>query len=59
MVESDRGIGSTLVGGIGGAYVGHQMGGGMATAGGAVFGALGANAVSHSLCVTSHANKGL
>ncbi|KAJ5738488.1 hypothetical protein N7493_001643 [Penicillium malachiteum] len=45
--DSERGLGSTLLGGAGGAYVGHQMGGGMATAGGAIIGALGANAVSH------------
>ncbi|KAJ6024798.1 hypothetical protein N7540_005595 [Penicillium herquei] len=47
--DSERGLGSTLIGGAGGAYVGHQMGGGMATAGGAMVGALGANAVSHGL----------
>ncbi|KAJ5613733.1 hypothetical protein N7528_007387 [Penicillium herquei] len=47
--DSERGLGSTLIGGAGGAYVGHQMGGGMATAGGAIIGALGANAVSHGL----------
>ncbi|KAJ5710485.1 hypothetical protein N7488_004641 [Penicillium malachiteum] len=47
--DSERRLGSTLIGGAGGAYVGHQMGGGMATAGGAIIGALGANAVSHGL----------
>lgn len=47
--DAERGLGSTLIGGAGGAYVGHHMGGGMATAGGAIVGALGANAVSHGL----------
>ncbi|KAJ6092850.1 hypothetical protein N7486_008139 [Penicillium sp. IBT 16267x] len=47
--EGERGLGSTLLGGAGGAYIGHQMGGGMATPGGAVIGALEANAVTHSL----------
>ncbi|KAJ5736377.1 uncharacterized protein N7483_001502 [Penicillium malachiteum] len=46
----ERGLGSTLIGGAGGAYVGHQMGGGaLATAGGAVIGAIGANAVTHGV----------
>ncbi|KAJ5263591.1 hypothetical protein N7478_011196 [Penicillium angulare] len=47
--DGERGLGSTLMGGAAGGYVGHQMGGGMATAGGAVLGALGANAVSHGI----------
>ncbi|KAJ6035877.1 hypothetical protein N7540_000156 [Penicillium herquei] len=48
--DAERGLGSTLIGGAGGAYVGHHMGGGgIATAGGAIIGALGANAVSHGL----------
>ncbi|KAJ5649988.1 uncharacterized protein N7484_003711 [Penicillium longicatenatum] len=46
--ECERGLGSTLVGGAGGAYIGYQMSGGMATAGAALIGALGANAVTQA-----------
>lgn len=39
---------NSLVGGDGGAFIGHQMGG-MATAGAAIIGALSAMAFTHSL----------
>ncbi|KAJ5672470.1 hypothetical protein N7507_001597 [Penicillium longicatenatum] len=46
--ECERGLGSTLVSGAGGAYIGYQMSGGMATAGAALIGALGANAITQA-----------
>lgn len=46
-VEGDRGLGSTLIGGAGGAFLGNKMGGGtLGTLGGLVAGAIGANMLS-------------
>ncbi|KAJ5907624.1 hypothetical protein N7495_000306 [Penicillium taxi] len=48
----DRGLGSTISGGAAGGYTAHQMGGGkLATAGGALLGAVGMNMVSNKLYV--------
>lgn len=47
--EDDRGLGSTLVGGAVGGYMGHQAGGGMATLGGAALGAGGMNMATHAM----------
>jgi hypothetical protein len=45
--EGDRGLGSTLIGGAGGAFLGNKMGGGtLGTLGGLVAGAIGANVLS-------------
>lgn len=48
--ENEKGLGSTVAGGAAGGYAAHHMGGGkLATAGGAVLGAVGMNMVSHKL----------
>ncbi|PZC90796.1 DUF4175 domain containing protein [Pyrenophora tritici-repentis] len=45
--DGDRGLGSTLIGGAGGAFVGNKLGGGaMGAVGGALLGAVAANFVS-------------
>jgi len=45
--EGDRGLGSTLIGGASGAFLGNKLGGGaLGTIGGLVAGAIGANALS-------------
>ncbi|KAL4784045.1 hypothetical protein BJX76DRAFT_233530 [Aspergillus varians] len=45
--EGERGLGSTLLGGAAGSFLGHKMGGGaLGTVGGAVAGAVGMNAAS-------------
>lgn len=47
--EGERGLGSTIIGGAAGGYAGHKLGNGkLATAGGAVLGAVGANMASHA-----------
>lgn len=46
--DGERGLGSTLLGGAGGAFVGHKLGGGpLGTIGGLVAGAIGANVLDH------------
>ncbi|KAJ5348705.1 uncharacterized protein N7506_001958 [Penicillium brevicompactum] len=46
--EDERGLGSTVTGGAAGGYAAHQMGGGkLATAGGALLGAVGMNMATH------------
>ncbi|OJJ37898.1 hypothetical protein ASPWEDRAFT_471549 [Aspergillus wentii DTO 134E9] len=48
--ESEKGLGSTIAGGAAGGYISHQMGGGkLATAGGAVLGAVGMNMATHAM----------
>ena len=48
--DGEKGLGSTVAGGAAGGYAAHKMGGGkLATAGGAVVGAVGMNMVSHKL----------
>ena len=48
--ENEKGLGSTVAGGAAGGYAAHNMGGGkLATAGGAVLGAVGMNMVSYKL----------
>ncbi|KAI9934842.1 hypothetical protein ASPWEDRAFT_31198 [Aspergillus wentii DTO 134E9] len=47
--EDEKGLGSTVIGGAAGGYLGHQMGGKMSTLGGAALGALGLNALNHKL----------
>jgi hypothetical protein len=45
--EGDRGLGSTLIGGASGAFLGNKLGGGaLGTIGGLVAGAIGANVLS-------------
>lgn len=45
--DGERGLGSTLIGGAGGAFIGHKLGGGpLGTIGGLVAGAVGANMLS-------------
>lgn len=45
--EGERGLGSTLLGGTAGGFLGHKMAGGaLGTVGGAVVGAVGANAAN-------------
>jgi hypothetical protein len=45
--EGDRGLGSTLIGGAGGAFLGNKLGGGaLGTIGGLIAGAVGANVLS-------------
>lgn len=44
----ERGLGATLIGGAGGAFIGHELGGGaLGTIGGIVAGAIGANMLEH------------
>jgi len=44
LADGERGLGSTLIGSAGGAFVGHKLGGGpLGTIGGLVAGAIGAN----------------
>lgn len=46
--EGERGLGATLVGGAGGAFVGHKLGGGaLGTVGGLIAGAIGANVLEN------------
>ncbi|KAF1345176.1 hypothetical protein BDV97DRAFT_42701 [Delphinella strobiligena] len=46
--EGDRGLGATLLGGAGGAFLGHKTaGGGLGTLGGMVLGAIGANVLEN------------
>ncbi|KAF7191766.1 hypothetical protein HII31_06811 [Pseudocercospora fuligena] len=46
--EGERGIGATVLGGAGGAFLGHEMGHGkLATLGGLAIGAIAANAFEH------------
>lgn len=46
--EGDRGLGATLLGGAGGAFVGHKTAGGaLGTLGGMVMGAIGANVLEN------------
>ncbi|KAI9371229.1 hypothetical protein BJX61DRAFT_512229 [Aspergillus egyptiacus] len=47
--EREKGLGSTVVGGAAGGYMGHKMGGGWSTAAGAAIGAVGMNVVSHMM----------
>lgn len=47
--EGEKGLGSTVVGGAAGGYMGHKMGGGWSTAAGAALGAVGANVISHKM----------
>lgn len=48
--EGEKGLAATVVGGAGGAFAGHKYAGGaLGTLGGAVVGALGANAVEHGV----------
>lgn len=47
--EGQKGLGSTVVGGAAGGYMGHKMGGGWGTAAGAALGAVGMNVVSHKM----------
>ena len=45
--DGERGLGSTLIGGAGGAFLGNKMGGGaLGTIGGLIAGAVGANMLS-------------
>lgn len=45
--DGERGLGSTLIGGAGGAFLGNQLGGGaLGTIGGLIAGAVGANMLS-------------
>lgn len=46
--EGDRGLGATVLGSAGGAFLGHKMGGGaLGTLGGMVAGAIGANVLEN------------
>lgn len=46
----EKGLGSTVIGGVAGGYAGHKMHGGkLATAGGAALGAIGVNYANHKL----------
>ncbi|KAJ9619213.1 hypothetical protein H2203_008542 [Taxawa tesnikishii (nom. ined.)] len=46
--EGERGLGATLIGGAGGAFLGHELGGGaLGTIGGLIAGAIGANALEN------------
>ncbi|KAL4960029.1 uncharacterized protein BDV14DRAFT_205141 [Aspergillus stella-maris] len=59
--EGEKGLGSTVVGGTGGAFVGHQVGkksdhGTLGAIGGALIGAIGANVASN--LVKKHGNEG-
>lgn len=46
--EDERGLGSTVTGGAAGGFAAHKMGGGkLATAGGALLGAVGMNMATH------------
>lgn len=47
--DGEKGLGSTVVGGAAGGYMGHKMGGGWGTAAGAALGAVGMNMVSHRM----------
>lgn len=48
--EGEKGLGSTVIGGATGGFAAHKMGGGkLATAGGAVLGAVGMKMVNHKL----------
>lgn len=47
--EGEKGLGSTVVGGAAGGYMGHKMGGGWGTAAGVALGAVGMNMVSHKM----------
>lgn len=48
--DGERGLGSTVTGGAAGGYAAHQMGGGkLATAGGALLGAVGMNMATHKM----------
>ncbi|KAJ5967705.1 hypothetical protein N7501_003953 [Penicillium viridicatum] len=48
--DGERGLGSTVTGGVAGGYAAHQMGGGkLATAGGALLGAVGMNMATHKM----------
>ncbi|KAJ5989491.1 hypothetical protein N7481_004701 [Penicillium waksmanii] len=48
-LNGEKGLGSTVVGGAAGGYMGHKMGGGWSTAAGAVIGAVGMNVLSHKM----------
>lgn len=51
-MEGDRGLGSTLIGGAGGAFLGNKLGGGaLGTIGGLVAGAIGANVLSDKYAI--------
>ncbi|KAL4940218.1 hypothetical protein BDV06DRAFT_197053 [Aspergillus oleicola] len=59
--EAEKGLGSTVVGGTGGAFVGHQVGkksdhGTLGAIGGALVGAIGANMATNM--VKKHNNQG-
>jgi hypothetical protein len=48
--EGERGLGSTLLGGAAGGFMGKKLGGGiLGTAGGAVLGAVGMNMATNKL----------
>ena len=48
VAEGERGLGATLLGGSGGAFLGHKYGGGgLGTVGGLIAGAVGANLVEN------------
>jgi hypothetical protein len=47
--NGEKGLGSTVVGGAAGGYMGHKMGGGWSTAAGAAAGAIGMNVLSHKM----------
>ena len=48
--DGEKGLGSTIAGGAAGGYAAHQMGGGkLATAGGALLGAVGMNMATHKM----------
>lgn len=56
--EGDRGLGSTLIGGAGGAFLGNKLGGGaLGTIGGLVAGAIGANVLGDKY-VHTHEYRG-
>ena len=46
--EDERGLGATLIGGSGGAFLGKKLGGGgLGTMGGGILGAVAANVLDH------------
>lgn len=47
--NGEKGLGSTVVGGAAGGYMGHKMGGGWSTAAGAAIGAVAMNVLSHKM----------
>lgn len=50
--DGEKGLGSTVVGGVAGGYMGDKMGGGWSTAAGAGFGTIGMNLLSHKMYVS-------